>query len=156
MQMYIRTLAVTMLLLAVFGCTRAPETAEPDMRCSSCESNGWGRVIFGRIAVGDAGSAPELSGSFEYPNGMAFDVDPKSCHELPPPYVCTFMAYAYPAADSVKATFKSEAWQTDITVKLAKFNYCGREIAYVPILVEAGKPPKIGEISYISPCGLIE
>jgi len=38
-------------------------------------------------------------------------------------------------------------------LSLGAFNYCGRDIAYVPIVVESGVP-RVDEVELLSPCSL--
>lgn len=121
---------------------------------SSCETNDWGRLIVGVVNLADVSLTPLVrvvdSTGFESPT------DPQNCHDIPPPYVCTYEQSFGSDAKSATIIVEWGAFEEVTSVNLSQFNYCGRDIAYVEIWISAALPPRFSDVQYISPCQLTE
>jgi hypothetical protein len=66
------------------------------------------------------------------------------------------MAYANPQETWADVTVSVAGQSGSTRVILTEFNHCGRQIAYVPLQVAPEHAISFGEVTYISPCQLLE
>ncbi len=148
-------LSIVTAAVLVGSCSGTSSNAPAGGCATSCETRGWGRIIVGAISVGDAGALPPLTAHAEFSDGFSTALDALQCQALPPPYVCSFNAFGNPKETWVRVTVNTPDHSVTQTVNLMKFNLCGRDIAYLPMFVDAGSEPMFGEVSYISPCRIL-
>lgn len=150
----------SMFLVAAWGLIGCSDglsvTRSGDAGCAnSCETNGWGRLIVSVVNLGpnQLPEAPVVE--VVEPDGTNIPLDPDSCHDLPPPYSCTYEDGSRPGVESVLVKVRVGELKSEVTVKLTTFNRCARDVAYLEVYVESSESPRFGETKYISPCNLI-
>ena len=76
-----------------------------------------------------------------------------SCGDIPVP-TCSFAFVILPHDDTVRLTVEDGTNPPLVfTVKLGVFNYCSRDITYVPVhRDDAGSGWSVGTVRYVSPC----
>lgn len=121
---------------------------------SACEAQVWPRLMVGLYP--DDAQADELRISIRGTRGDVKPAEP-SVGQCPPGFPvasCAFIFRGRPEDTTVQLMLE-DGTNPPLTfdVKLAPYNRCGREIAYVPIYRdEAGTTWTPGATRYISPC----
>ena len=125
-----------------------------------CETNMWPRIIVGvipqenitldihellqiRIMLGD---------------GTIYEGHREGCPKLPEDIICTVSFFTAPkdkfATILVKMTDRKDV-ELQSKIRLGEFNYCGRDIAYVPVTLSQELMPHIGAAQLVSPCEIM-
>lgn len=121
---------------------------------SSCETLRWGRLVVGFVNQQDGALPEPIALEAIEPDGFTLSVDRQGCHDLPPPYLCTYEYPGRPDVTSVIIVAHAGASQAETTVALKPFNYCSRDVAYMEVLVDSPNAPTFGAVEYINPCSL--
>lgn len=148
---------VYVAMVCTLGCSGAhPSKTEQYGGCAnSCETNDWGRLIVAMFPLVDAGAMEAVTIEVVGSDGVARPNEPNSCHDIPAPYSCTFEYSFGSTTSSVTITARVGGNVGSTEVALKPLNYCGREIAYATVTVDAAEAPLFGAVEYISPCNLI-
>ena len=91
-------------------------------------------------------------------DGQRFELYEDDCPVpgLAPPFLCSYStSAANPSVDwlRVEVTIGEQTFME--TILLREFNYCARDIAYVPVVLESVEMVRFGDVQYISPCSML-
>jgi hypothetical protein len=129
--------------------------SENTICAEGCESNIWPRVIVGVITEGAAEPGEKLiRARIRFDDGSLQTGHLQGCPDTPS-LVCTYSFFTAPRDRQITLiveTINSTLPAVEATIILGRFNYCGREIAYVEIWAVPGAPPRIGPSRLVSPC----
>lgn len=132
---------------AAVGAPDAAEAGRPRERAL--------RRVQRRVVRRAVEARPELAAV--RPDGKRFDFVAQDCPVpgLPAPFLCSYSASpANPAVDTIDIEVSFGGRVVTREVPLREFNYCARDVAYVPAMVDGTGQVRFGETQYISPCRL--
>jgi hypothetical protein len=147
--------ALPLLLTDCDGNNKSRKADNSDECKSDCESNLWPRLIVGIIPPEgvEVDGSELVNVSVVYPDGENVDGIVHGCPVLPEGIFCTFSFFASPNDEKIKVTVDYDNNEKiEKEIKLAPHNYCGREIAYVVVILDEEEQPVFKETEYISPC----
>jgi hypothetical protein len=129
-----------------------PQPANGQGCANSCETLLWPRVMIAAMD-GDGKELTTLTITASDESGRQLMSYLHGCPaDLPNRYLCTYGLHGSAGNPEITITFTAAAAAVSKLIDLRPRNYCGREIAYVPVTLSTDGQLIVDDPTYVSPC----
>jgi hypothetical protein len=151
--------SAALLCSGLIGCRSSANSASDgeggEFPCgtSACEAVTWPRLVVA-IAGTDLDAGPTEASVSALINGSVAQPMTGGCPGGYDVIDCQYSFYGYPGLEEITLQASTAAGSSSRSIALMPFNYCGNDLAYVHLILNAGdgRAPTIGAPQYVSPC----
>lgn len=148
--------SVVLMAACGCGCHASDPAGDAGVVCVNYETCGymtWPRIMVGIIPSSAKVNPAALIGVKSIAEDGSQTVLSPGCIRVAPPLVCSYEYYSGPAETKVLLVLTGpDGVSREVEVALGTFNYCGVDIAYVPVLMGEGGSFEFGRQRFVTPC----